>query len=422
MDGMAGEDHETVRSEAVHWLREHWDPDLSVRDWWGLLAESGWGFPTWPRQSFGRGLPPEQVAAVRSAFVEVGAIGPPASLGQMLAGPTLLAHGSPELQARWLPELATGREYWCQFFSEPGAGSDLAGLQTRAVRDGDEWIVNGQKVWTSGAQYADRGMLVARTDPDVPKHQGLTFFIIDLDQPGVEVRPLHQMNDGHGFNEVFFTDARVAHGRIVGQLHGGWPVAVTTLMYERFMSALPSAQPGRKLGMLDKRAGDVASGRVRGEREMAETAIAKPVIDVARQLEREADPVIRQRLAQLAAAEEVNRLDGVRSAGAARAGQRSGASGSVRKVARSNLARLGSAVGMEVLGAHGMLVGSETPGGGRLQRMTLSTPGTSIAGGTDEIQRNIIGERVLGLPKEPRLDTDVPFRELKTGTQTGQEG
>jgi len=339
----------------------------------------------------------------------------------MLGGPTLLAHGSRELQERFLPELATGREFWCQFFSEPGAGSDLAGLQTRAVRDGDEWVVNGQKVWTSGAQYADRGMLVARTDPDVPKHRGLTYFIIDLDQPGVEVRPLHQMNDGHGFNEVFFTDARVASDRIVGHLHGGWPVAVTTLMYERFMSALPSAQPGRKLGMLDARAGDVASGRVRGEREGAEASIARPVIDVARQLEREADPVIRQRLAQLACVEEVNRLDGVRSAGAARAGQRSGASGSVRKVARSNLARLGSAVGMEVLGAHGMLVGSGTPGGGRLQRMTLSAPGTSIAGGTDEIQRNIIGERVLGLPKEPRLDTDVPFRELKSGTQTGLE-
>jgi alkylation response protein AidB-like acyl-CoA dehydrogenase len=417
---MVGEEHDRVRAEAAAWLREHWDPDLRVREWWALLAESGWGFPTWPRERFGRGLRPEQAGAVRQAFLEVGAIGPPASLGQLLGAPTLLAHGSPELQDRFLPELAYGREFWCQFFSEPGAGSDLAGLQTRAVRDGDEWVVNGQKVWTSGAQYADRGLLVARTDPDVPKHQGLTYFVIDLDQPGVEVRPLHQMNGAHGFNEVFFTDARVGQDRIVGQLGGGWAVAVTTLMYERYMSSLPSAQPGSRLGMLEARAGDVASGRAAGERESAGTgAVAQTVTEVARSLEREADPVVRQRLAQLAGLEEVIRLAGLRSAG--RTGQSPGSAGSVRKVARSNLARLGSDVGMEVLGAHGMLVGPDTPGGGRVQRMALSSPGTSIAGGTDEIQRNIIGERVLGLPKEPRLDTDVPFRDLKTGTQTGQQ-
>jgi alkylation response protein AidB-like acyl-CoA dehydrogenase len=422
MGGMVGDDHDAVRAEAEAWLREHWDPDLRVREWWAMLAESGWGFPAWPREWFGRGLRPDQAVAARQAFVEVGALGPPASLGQLLGGPTLLTHGSRELQERFLPELATGREFWCQFFSEPGAGSDLAGLQTRAVRDGDEWVVNGQKVWTSGAQYAERGMLVARTDPDVPKHRGLTYFIIDLDQPGVEVRPLHQMNGARGFNGVSFTDARVPGDRVVGQLDGGWAVAVTTLMYERYMSSLPSAQPGRRLGMLDARAGDVVSGRRRSEREGAGAAnFARTVIDVARSLEREADPVVRQRLAELAALEEVNRLGGIRSAGAARAGQRPGAEGSVRKVARSNLARLGSAVGMEVLGANGMLVGPDTPGGGRLQQMTLSTPGTSIAGGTDEIQRNIIGERVLGLPKEPRLDVDVPFRELKTGTQSGQQ-
>ena len=419
---MAGEDHDALTAEATAWLREHWDPDLRVREWWALLAESGWGFPTWPREWFGRGLTPESAAAVRRAFVAAGAIGPPASLGQQLGGPTMLAHGSRELRERFLPELAHGREFWCQFFSEPGAGSDLAGLQTRAVRDGDEWIVNGQKVWTSGAQYADRGMLLARTDPDVPKHQGLTYFIIDMDQPGVEVRPLHQMNGAHGFNEVFFTDARVGPGRVVGQVGGGWAVGITTLMYERFMSALPSAQPGRRLGMLEARAGDVASGRVRGEREgPAAGSHAAAVIAVARELEREADPVVRQRLAQLAALEEVNRLEGLRARAGARSGPGPGAGGSVRKVARSNLGRLGSDVGMEVLGAHGMLTGPDTPGAGRLQRMALSTPGTSIAGGTDEIQRNIIGERVLGLPKEPRLDMDVPFRELTTGTQSEQQ-
>src|SRR5262252_6164056 len=414
---MAGED-DGIRAEALAWLREHWDPDRSVRDWWTLLAESGWGFPSWPREWFGRGLRAEQAAAVREAFFEVGAIGPPGSLGQRLGGPTLLAHARRELLEQFLPELAYGREYWCQYFSEPGAGSDLAGLQTRAVRVGDEWIVNRHKVWTSGAQYADRGMLLARTDPDAPKHHGLTYFIIDIDQPGIEVRPLHQMNDAHGFNEVFFTDARVRNDRIVGQLNGGWSVALTTLMYERFGGAVPSAQPGKRLAMLDQRAGDVASGRARSEREgLGMTNIAATVIDVARTLEHDTDPVIRQRLAQLYALEEVQRIGGLRSTAARRTGEGPGPGGSVGKIARSNLSRLTREVGMEVLGASGMLVGPDTPGGGRLQYAALSSPGSSIAGGTDEIQHNIIGERVLGLPKEPRVDADVPFRDLKTGTQ-----
>jgi alkylation response protein AidB-like acyl-CoA dehydrogenase len=417
--GRMAADDDAVRGDALAWLRQHWDPDLSVRDWWALLAESGWGFPTWPKEWFGRGMRSEQAAAVREAFLEVGAIGPPGSLGQRLGGPTLLTHATHDQLQQFLPELAFGREYWCQFFSEPGAGSDLAGLQTRAVRDGDEWIVNGQKVWTSGAQYADRGMLLARTDPDVPKHAGLTYFIIDIDQPGIEVRPLHQMNDAHGFNEVFFTDARVSNDRVIGKLGAGWSVALTTLMYERAGGGIPSAHPGKRLQMLDARAGDVASGRTRAEREgIGLASIAPAVIEVARGLERTEDPVTRQRLAELHALDEVNRLSGLRSSSARRTGEGPGPVGSVTKIARSNLSRLAREVGMEVLGANGMLVGSETPGGGRLQHVALSSPSSSIAGGTDEIQHNIIGERVLGLPKEPRQDTTVPFRELKTGTQS----
>ncbi|HEY2596483.1 MAG TPA: acyl-CoA dehydrogenase family protein, partial [Chloroflexota bacterium] len=337
MQDMAGED-EAIRAEALAWLRENWDPDLSVRDWWTRLAESGWGFPAWPQEWFGRGLRAEQAAAVRDAFFEVGAIGPPGSLGQRLGGPTLLTHARRELLEQFLPLLAYGREYWCQYFSEPGAGSDLAGLQTRAVRDGDEWVINGQKVWTSGAQYADRAMLLARTDPDVPKHQGLTYFIIDMDQPGIEVRPLHQMNDAHGFNETFFTDARVSNDRIVGQLNGGWSVAVTTLMYERSGGAVPSAHPGKRLAMLDMRAGEVPRGRARGEGEgMGMAHIAETVIGVARELGRDTDPVLRQRLAQLHALEEVQRIAGLRSTSARRTGEGPGPGGSVGKIARSNL-------------------------------------------------------------------------------------
>jgi alkylation response protein AidB-like acyl-CoA dehydrogenase len=416
-------DYEAVRAEAESWLRANWDPDLTVAGWWAKLAESGWGFPTWPRGWFGRGLPAELAPAVREAYTAVGAIGPPASLGQLLGGPTLLTHGSESQLRRFLPELAHGREFWCQFFSEPGAGSDLAGLETRAVRDGDEWVLNGQKVWTSGAQYADRGMLVARTDPDVPKHQGLTYFIVDLDQPGVEVRPLHQMNGADGFNEVFFTDARVGNDRIVGEENDGWAVAVTTLMFERFMTAVPSADPGRKRAQLDVRAGDVASGAVRGSREMSAYAGAVDLVTrAARELGVERDPVRRQGLAALAVREEVLRLAALRAADAVRAGRRPGAEGSARKLARSELARTVREVGMGVLGARGMLAGPGTPGEGRIQHLALTSPGTSIAGGTDEIQRNIVGERVLGLPREPRVDRDVPFRELKVGTQRPSEG
>ncbi|MGH3321314.1 MAG: acyl-CoA dehydrogenase family protein [Streptosporangiaceae bacterium] len=408
-------DYAAARAEAREWLLANWDPDRTVAAWWEVLTDSGWGFPTWPREWFGFGLPPELAGAVREAFLDVGALGPPASLGQLLGAPTLLTHGSQELKERFLPALAYGEEFWCQFFSEPGAGSDLAGLQTRAVRDGDEWVINGQKVWTSGAQYADRGMVVARTDPDVPKHHGITYFVIDLDQPGVEVRPLHQMNGAHGFNEVFFADARVPHDRIVGEENGGWSVAVTTLMFERFMAAVPSADPGRKPGMRGSRAGDVASGKIRGQRERA--APSRTIIDVARELGQQHDPVGRQQIAKVWGLEEIDRLSGLRQADAVRAGRRPGAEGSARKLGRSRLARTGRDVGMRMLGARGLVITDDPHGAAAIRQRALSSPGASIAGGTDEIQRNVIGERVLGLPKEPRVDRDTPFRDLTTGTQ-----
>lgn len=411
-------DRDQVRTQAMRWLEDNWDPDLPVREWWARLAGSGWGFPTWPQEWFGRGLSAELAPAVREAFAAVGALGPPASLGQLLGGPTVLTHASQEQKARFLPGLARGEEFWCQFFSEPGSGSDLASLQTRAVKDGDEWVVTGQKVWTSGAQYADRGMLAARTDVDLPKHRGITYFVIDVDQPGVDVRPLHQMNGGYGFNEVFFDGARVGDDRIIGEPGGGWAVAVTTLMFERFMTAMPSASPGRRSRHLDIRAGDFVSGKVPAERGGAPyTRASKLVIDVAGSLGKIGDPVARQRIAGLLAHERVNAYAGMRQADAVRAGRRPGAEGSVRKIARSNLAREAREVGMETLGAHGMLAGEKTPGGGAVQNIALSSPGASIAGGTDEIQRNIVGERVLGLPKEPRVDRDVPFRELRVGTR-----
>jgi alkylation response protein AidB-like acyl-CoA dehydrogenase len=411
--------YEAARTAATAWLTANWDPQLTVRDWWARLADSGWGFPTWPEAWFGKGMSADAAAGVRSAYAESGVLGPPTGLGQLLGGPMLLVHATDEQKARFLPALARGEESWCQFFSEPGAGSDLAGAQTRAVQDGAEWVVDGQKVWTSGAQWADRGMLLARTNREVPKHHGLSFFIIDIDQPGIEVRPLHQMNGAHGFNEVFFTGARVSDDRRVGEPGGGWSVAVTVLMYERFMAAVASAMPGRKGGQLDEPAGAAAERAARA-RSLGRTGVSELVIETATKLGRTSDPVYRQRLAALWAQETTNSYL-ARGGQSARDGKRPSALGSLTKLARSQLTRAGRDTGMSVLGAQGLLDSPDTTGGGEIQYRALSSPGASIAGGTDEIQRGIVGERVLGLPKEPRVDRDIPFKDLTTGTQRPAE-
>jgi alkylation response protein AidB-like acyl-CoA dehydrogenase len=407
--------YRAARDRAQGWLGANWDPGLTVRAWWARLADSGWGFPTWPEAWFGKGLSADAAAGVRSAFTETGALPPPAGLGQLLGGPMLLVHASEEQKARFLPALARGEESWCQFFSEPGSGSDLASAQTRAVRHGDGWIVDGQKVWTSGAQWADRGMLLARTNRDVPKHHGLSFFIIDVIQPGVEVRPLHQMNGDHGFNEVFFTGAHVGDDRLIGGAGGGWPVAVTVLMYERFMASLPTAMPGTKAAQLGRPAGDAAREAVQ-QRTAGRTNVSELVIEVARKLGRTHDPVVRQQLAALWAIQAANGYL-ARHGESARDGKRPSAQGSLAKLARSELVRAGRDSGMSVIGAQGMLASPDTAGGGQIQHRALSAPGASIAGGTDEIQRGIVGERVLGLPREPRPDRDVPFKDLTVGTQ-----
>src|SRR3954470_9840972 len=224
---------EDVTTEVTAWLEENWNPDLTVGEWWELLGYSGWAVPSWPEESFGKGLSREEAARVGQAISDFGALGPPGGLGLLLAGPTIYTHGTDEQKQRYLPDIVTGKKAWCQLFSEPGAGSDLAGLQTRAVKDGEEWVVNGQKVWTSGGQVADVGMLLARTDPDVPKHQGITYFAIDMHQPGVEVRPLREMTGRALFNEVFMTEARVPADAMIGGLNNGWAVANSTLGHER---------------------------------------------------------------------------------------------------------------------------------------------------------------------------------------------
>ena len=207
---------ELVRDEVRGWLADNWDADLTVAEWWARLCDSGWGVPTWPEEWFGKGLPRDLAGVVAEELRAAGAIGPPSGLGVLLAGPTILVHGSDDQRARYLRPILNGQEAWCQLFSEPGAGSDLASLQCRAERDGDEWIINGQKVWTSGGQTADLGMLLARTDPDAPKHKGISYFALNMEQPGVEVRPLREMTGRSLFSEVFFSDARAHTSEMIG--------------------------------------------------------------------------------------------------------------------------------------------------------------------------------------------------------------
>ena len=415
---------EDVRTEFKGWLEENWDPELTMAEWWKKLAESGWAAPHWPAP-YGKGMSSREAAIVREVLAEASAPGPPAGLGYMLAGPTIIAHGSDEQKARYLPSILDGQVAWCQLFSEPGAGSDLASLQCKAVKDGEEWIVNGQKVWTSGGLQADLGMLLARTNPDAPKHKGISYFAIEMDQPGVDVRPLREMTGRALFNEVFFTDARVNDDALIGGLNEGWGGALTTLANERVGlggggGGATGVAPGRKGGNLERRAGDVGA---RAQRTGSGTAAAmgargaKMLRQLAKDLGRNTDPIIRQRLAELYTLDEISRYTQLRAKSAIAAGGRPGPEASTGKLTVSNITRRSRDLGLQILGAMGMLAGPDAPLNGMVQEMAIFSPAVSIYGGSDEVQHNIIGERVLGLPKEPGSDKDVPFRDLKVGTQ-----
>ncbi len=222
-----GMDMTDITTEATEWFQQHWDPAMPLGDWWRLLADAGFAFPQWPERFGGRGLSGRDAKAVQEARRAVGAYGPPNGVATFLVAPTLLVMGTPEQQQRYLPGIVDGTTPWCQLFSEPTAGSDMASLGTRAVKDGDEWTVTGQKVWNSGAHYAKYGILIARTDPDAPKHRGVTYFLIDMTQPGVEVcTPLREMTGDAAFNEVFFDDARVHDSDRVGADGEGWRIAM----------------------------------------------------------------------------------------------------------------------------------------------------------------------------------------------------
>jgi alkylation response protein AidB-like acyl-CoA dehydrogenase len=407
-----------VRAEVRSWLDDNWDPDLTVGEWWERLARSGWAMPTWPEEWSGRGLSRSEANAVGDEIAEAGALGPPGGLGVMLAGPTILVHGTEEQKRRFLPSIANGQRAWCQLFSEPNAGSDLAGLQCRAVRDGDEWVVTGQKVWTSGGQHAELGMLIARTDPDAPKHKGITYFGIEMQQPGIEVRPLIEMTGRALFNEVFLDEARVSHDSLIGEVGGGWAVANTTLLNERSSlgggggsSATSMALAGTIAGHLERRSGDFVGRRDRagGTATVLAGRSSKLLQSLVADVGKADDPLLRQDLMRLYSMDRISAW----SVGRAKAGQAAPGLANLAKLMMSQMTRLSRDLGLRIIGPAGTVMGADTPGGGVVQELALFSPAPSIYGGTDEVQRNIIGERVLGLPKEPGPDKNTPFSELR---------
>lgn len=416
-----------LRAEVRTWIDANWDERMTVREWWERLAESGWGFPTWPKEWFGRGANPDDAAVVAQELRAAGVAMPPHSQAQTMAGPLILEYGTDQQRQRWMRTLATGAEAWAQFFSEPNAGSDLASLQTKAVRDGDEWIVNGQKGWNGGANVSERGIIVARTDSGLPKHKGLSFFVIDIDQPGVEIRPIRQVNGEAHFNESFFSDARVADDAMIGGLNNGWLMAMATLAFERaayavgahYGAGIPS---GEKPGYLDVPVGEA----MRQAASVRSGAPSFPMGDAFRMAELAAeagcidDAVIRDRIVSLYAISETARLTTLRARAAAEAGKPSGSESSIAHLAGVHIARASRDLGLAILGADGMLADDDAPRGGSVAHMALSSLCHGIQGGTEQIQRNIIGERILGLPKEPQVDRDMPFRDVLSSTRRQQ--
>jgi alkylation response protein AidB-like acyl-CoA dehydrogenase len=353
------------------------------------LYDAGFAGLTWPREYGGQGLThAEQIAfsqEARDFALPVGAF----LIGLGMPGPTILELGTEEQKKRYLPKLLRGEEIWCQLFSEPSGGSDVAALITTAVRDGDEWVLNGQKVWTSGAQYSDYGAVIARTDPTVPKHNGITMFILDMHAPGVTVRPLKVSTGASPFNEVFFDQVRLPADAVIGEVNDGWRAAVVMLRNERVTIGTMSAPRTSPLSY------DSLSG-------------------LAARLGTGTDAGLSRKLAELYARERSVQLFGQLLREEAMAGRDPGPRGSVAKLAGAELGNFASGVAGDVLGPAAARTDDKDVRA--VLTAMIASPGGSIAGGTNEIQRNIIGERVLGLPKDPGVDRGTPFNQLRVGT------
>ena len=389
------------REEASSWLAENAPTDDAFRTlspleqakvWQKRKYDAGWACIGWAPDFGGRGASAIEEVIWRQ---EESQYDLPANfflIGQGMIGPTLMAWASDEDKARFLPQLASGEEVWCQLFSEPAGGSDLAALRTRAERDGDDWVINGQKIWTSGAHYSDYGVIVVRTDPTVPKHKGLSYFYIDMKAPGVEIKPIKQLTGDSDFNEVYFTDVRVSDSQRLGEVGQGWQVSLTTLMNER-------AAIGGSFGQMDV--------------SLAMSVAAEVEIDGRPALE---DAAVRARIADWYVQEAGLKYTGYRSLTALSRGALPGPENSIGKLVGAPKMQAMSSYLMDLLGASGAIADEALAAkAGIIQRAYMGAPGLRIAGGTDEIMANIIAERVLGLPQEPRLDKGIPFNEVPTG-------
>jgi alkylation response protein AidB-like acyl-CoA dehydrogenase len=382
------------RSEARAWLEANAIPKGSPDDfsaghfsgnidadeyvkrcrWWqGQLHEGGWAGISWPKAFGGRGGKPIEEAVFAEEQGKWGVSAGIFAVAHGMVAPTLMQHGTRSQQERFLAPMLRGEELWCQLFSEPDAGSDLASLKTRAERDGDEFVVNGQKVWTSNAQSSEWAILIARTNPDAPRHAGITFFVVDMGTSGIDVRPLRQINGEAHFNEVFLNDVRIPVANVVGEVDDGWKVAVTTLSNERMT---------------------IAGG----------SGISDPdrVLALARALGKDADPICRQRFTQSWIRNEIIRYLRMRSRTALSQGRRPGPEASIMKLAYARYVKHLGALAVELQGPYGALLHPDALADGVLQQKFINAVQSSIGGGTDEIQHNIVGERVLGLPREPR--------------------
>jgi alkylation response protein AidB-like acyl-CoA dehydrogenase len=358
-------------------------------EWMGVIGRTGYAAPLWPKEYGGlsgeawmQQVVREELANHRLPTFGVNL------LGVGLAGPTIIAHGSEEQKSRYLSKILSGEEIWCQLFSEPGSGSDLASLGTRAVKDGDEWVVSGQKVWTSIAQLSKYGMLLARTNPEVPKHEGLSYFIVDMASPGVEIRPLRQITGSADFNEVFFTDVRVPDANRIGAVGDGWRCARTTLMNERVALSGLSIDSASLTGGLRR----------------------DPWEQLLSQVADRADPIIRQELACIYIKQQVKEITAFRASSARLAGQEPGPEGSISKVFNAEFNQFRANVAMNAGGMSS--IAWEGADGDRANSF-LRTRANTIEGGTSEVLRNQVAERILGLPREPEVDKGVVWADTR---------
>ncbi len=368
---------------------------LAASQAWQLKKQqAGWACLHWPVAYGGRGASPIERVIWQQEEGVYGKLAGVLIIGQGMIAPTLMAYAAEPHKQRYLPPLASGAQVWCQLFSEPAAGSDLAGLRTQALPDGDDWVVNGQKIWTSGAHYSDFGMILVRTDPTAAKHDGLTMFFFDMKSPGVEVRPIKQVNGQSGFNEVFFTDLRIPDHQRLGAVGQGWRVSLTTLMNERLSigAGMPTGFPELLDFCCDFDTGEPG----------------KPSLAVD-------DPAVRSKLAQWAVRTSGLKYTAWRSISALSRGQVPGPENSIGKLVAGQMLQEIATFAMDLQGPSGVLVDAAQPSAAaRFQAMLLRSPATRIEGGTDEILRNIIAERVLGLPADLRADRGMPFNQIPT--------